>query len=114
LIPEYKFFIFNKSKCSGIFLSLYGKYIRKLCYYYLIDNSQNKYISTEYIENGIAGGFSCGYQNYFLKKRLAVEIIAGIGKAKAYKKKYIIPQNVPNDTDEWPDYRLAINVGWRF
>ena len=113
IIPEYKFFVFRKRKYAGYYIGVYGKYIHeygKTTKVFLNSNSNiNIY---EYTDSSIGGGIINGFQLYFFK-HLAVDFLFGVGVNEVIKFKQLQGFTEENYSPQF-DYRLALNIGYKF
>lgn len=110
IAEEYKYFLKNEKSYSGFFL---GGFMNQNYSYYLREGAQN--FAVEYEFFGIGGGPIFGYQKYF-KKRISIDFIFGIGAGYVLKKNIIQQVGVSDILilSTYPDFRLAVNIGYRF
>ncbi len=109
IIPEGKYFWGKRRYYSGFYSGLYAKYE--------YSKSESKWFSynnqTFLHYNGnrsyVAGGIIIGYQNYIIKRRMVLDILAGAG----YFSRNIIHFSDAFRSNEI-DIRFALNIGYRF
>jgi len=113
IIPEYKYFFGKRRYYTGFYSGAYAKY----AYIKTEMDSRGYYCSqgpcpnnSSYTSNQISAGIIIGYQNYIIKRRVVIDVLAGWGN-----------MFINSNNGLWkfqqrynPDGRIAVNVGYRF
>jgi len=113
IIPAYKYFLSNKKPYTGFYTGLYikGDQLTSISDYRQF--SEPSYL--EYKTTSMGGGLLFGYQNY-IKKRIVVDILLGIGARQILNREIVKIENITFDVNKktYLDALFALNIGYKF
>ena len=115
IIYDAKYYISKKKHYTGFYTGPYVKFKSFDSSYGTRPTSTKDTTYLEYYQTSFGAGIICGYQIY-IKKRIVIELITSFGFL--YSEEPYIKNEINTKFDDYkqtvPDYRIGLNIGYKF